>query len=285
MPRHFTTEDLEWIYDQHPLKKSTILARIEKEKGSLAGLTELDLALDERGEITDQNHIGGFGSLKELAERAGVTASSFVLDVGCGLGGSSRALAHLYGCRVHGVEITKQRYADAVDLTAMVGLETLVTFTHGDFMTADLSGRRFDIILAQSALVHFSDKDRLAARFVEHLKNDGRLAMEETCLRRPPFGDEEKRQVSELEDAWKSYLVSSDEWLTSLRGAGFSILLNEDLTRVFQEYYSGLLAIVDASPPGSFSDNEVAGISRAVALASAGVVGYARTIASVASHP
>ena len=283
MARPFTKSELAQIYEEHPLKKSAILARIQKQKGTLSGITELDLAVDEDTEITDQNHIGGLKFLQELAEKAGVKSSSVVLDAGCGLGGSSRALAYLYGCRVHGVELTEQRYADAVDLTVLVGLDNLVTYTHGNFLTADLHWKKFDIVLGQSALVHFSDKQELVARCANHLKQNGRFAMEEVYLRHSASDEDEKVQLDELEDVWKSYISSVDEWLTCLRGAGFRIVLNEDLTRAFDDYYSKLLRISRTSPPDSFSPNEVKGWSHAVSLVQAGVLGYGRIVASLES--
>lgn len=281
MARSFTNAELAHIYDEHPLKKSTILARVQALKGTLRGITELDLAVDEDTEITDQNHIGGLKFLQELAEKAGVESSSLVLDAGCGLGGSSRALAYLYGCKVHGVEITSQRYSDAVDLTELVGLEHLVTFTHGDFLTAELPRKRFDIVLAQSALVHFRDKQKVVSRCANHLKEKGRFALEEVYLKRPASGVEEQLQLDELEDVWKSHISSIDEWFTCLRAAGFRVVLHEDLTGAFEDYYSKLLRISQTSPPGRFAANEVKGWSHAVSLALTGALGFGRIVASL----
>jgi len=281
MARSFTNAELAQIYDEHPLKKSTILARVQALKGTLREITELDLAVDEETEITDQNHIGGLKFLQELARKADVESSSLVLDAGCGLGGSSRALAYLYGCKVHGVELTSQRYSDAVDLTELVGLEHLVTFTHGDFLTAEVPRKRFDIVLAQSALVHFRDKQKVVSRCANHLKEKGRLALEEVYLKRPASGVDEQLQLDELEDVWKSYIASIDEWFTCLRAAGFRVVLHEDLTGAFENYYSKLLRISHTSPPGRFSANEVKGWSHAVSLALTGALGFGRIVATL----
>ena len=283
MARAFSKAELVQIYEEHPLKKSTILARIQRQKGSLSGITELDLAVDDETEITDQNHIGGLGFLRQLAGKAGVTPDTLVLDAGCGLGGASRALAHLYGCRVHGVELTEQRYGDALALTELTGLEKLVSFTCADFLSADLPLAKFDIVLAQSSFAHFHDKKALAARCASFLGESGRLAVEDVYLRRPASTQDEKLQLYELEDGWKSYISSLDEWLVCLRDAGFRVLVNEDLTQAFEGYYSKLLRVSEASPPGSFSANEVAAWNRALALARAGVISYARVVATLQS--
>ena len=46
-------------YAEHPLSAANILARVLRQKGSLDGLTELDLAVDDETMVTDQNHAGG----------------------------------------------------------------------------------------------------------------------------------------------------------------------------------------------------------------------------------
>ena len=51
----------------------------------------------------------------------------------------ARRLAWLYGCRVHGLDLSAQRVREARELTALVGLESLVTFDCADAMTIPLS--------------------------------------------------------------------------------------------------------------------------------------------------
>lgn len=283
MAREFTIAELAQAYEEHPLKQSTILARVQKQNGSLSGVTELDLAVDDETEITDQNHIGGLAFLRDLARKAGVNSDSLVLDAGCGLGGSSRALAHLFGCRVHGVELTEQRHRDAIDLTALVGLQNLVSFTRGDFLSADLPPGEFDVVLAQSSFVHFTDKRRLVTRCADLLKAGGLMAMEEAYLKRSAFAEGEKVQLGGLEEVWNSHVSSLDEWFSCLNGSSFRVVVNEDLTDAFQDYYSKLMSIFEKSPSGSFSANEVKGWNCALALAREGIIGYIRIVAVLQS--
>src|ERR1700681_4770963 len=126
-----TTDDVRELYKNHPLRQETISGRLRRQGKPLDSLTELDLALDEQAEITDQNHVGGLAFTAELAGLAGITSASRVLDLGSGLGGSARVLAHLYGCRVHGVELSKERVQESEKLTRQVRLEALVTFECG----------------------------------------------------------------------------------------------------------------------------------------------------------
>src|SRR5215831_15095244 len=104
------------LYKTHPLRAETILARIAATRGIADKLTENDLAIDPETAVTDQNHIGGFDAVRELAAVAGVDKETRIVDLGCGLGGPARVLAALFGCTVHGIDISPQRCTEAVDL-------------------------------------------------------------------------------------------------------------------------------------------------------------------------
>ena len=56
----------------------------------------------------DQLHGLGILATEEHAARAGVRAGIQVLDLGCGLGGSSRYLAAVCGCRVSAIDLTSE---------------------------------------------------------------------------------------------------------------------------------------------------------------------------------
>ncbi len=107
----FSKEEILEVYRNHPLQEEAILTRVRARGGATAPITELDLAQDRKTEITDQNHVGGLLFVKQLASKAGVTAETFVLDLGSGLGGSARYLAHMFGCRVHGIDFSSERHS------------------------------------------------------------------------------------------------------------------------------------------------------------------------------
>ena len=64
-----------------------------------------DAALDVEALFAfDQYHFYGIDAVDEAIQRAGIKAGQRVLDVGSGIGGPARYLAHKTGCQVTAVE-------------------------------------------------------------------------------------------------------------------------------------------------------------------------------------
>jgi hypothetical protein len=109
------------FYDTHPIHEAQILEAIREKGVPLEGLTEE--VLKEH----DQDHFDGLDAIDMLAREAGIDSSSRVLDVCSGVGGPVRYLAHRYGCRVTGIDLTASRHSTAVYLTKLVKLTTWST--------------------------------------------------------------------------------------------------------------------------------------------------------------
>src|SRR5262245_28754435 len=82
-------------------------------------LARIDAALTELGQdaqnlnpeilaTVEHLHSDGFATTRDQAKRASITEDSRVLDVGCGIGGPARYLAHTYGCRVDRIDLTPE---------------------------------------------------------------------------------------------------------------------------------------------------------------------------------
>ena len=237
------------LYAKHPLQASTILARIMRQRGTLDGITELDLAHDSRTEITDQNHVGGVASVVQLAARAGIGTSSRVLDIGAGLGGSARCLAYLFGCRVEGVELSPLRCADAMSLSERVGLDHLVTCTCGDILSVEVPRHRFDVVWGQAAWMHIADTDTLLERAAGALVPGGRLVFEESYRKRDPNDGVEARLLAELERLWGGHFLSRETWHAAVTRAGFEEPAIDDLTDSFVADFERLAIIAAVRTP------------------------------------
>jgi cyclopropane fatty-acyl-phospholipid synthase-like methyltransferase len=62
-----------------------------------------------------------------------------VLDAGCGIGGSSRHLAHTYGCRSEAIDLTPQFVEAAARLNKLCGMDSVITVRLGSATTRNPS--------------------------------------------------------------------------------------------------------------------------------------------------
>jgi len=271
--------ELQDLYRTHPLQGQSILKRIIDQRGTLVGITEMNLAEDPFTEITDQNHIGGLRFVKDLAHKAGIGPATDVLDLGCGLGGSARCLAYFFGCRVHGVDLSVERYREARRLTKLVALDNLVTFQCGDIMRVALPRRRFDVLWGQSAWVHIEHRERLIKKWSKSLKAGGRIALEEAYVKRRPRYATERRDVDDLADHWKSYLVGLDAWTEILSSQSFEVYCKEDLSTELTNLCWKLIRLARTGVMTNVPRSEQKAWELAVKLVRKGIVGYFRLVA------
>jgi cyclopropane fatty-acyl-phospholipid synthase-like methyltransferase len=272
-------ETLLAVYANHPLREETIVARVLRQRGSLDGMTAIDLAHDTVTEITDQNHVGGIASVVQLAIAAGITPRSRVVDIGSGLGGSARCLACLYGCRVEGVELSPQRCEEGRRLTARVHLDHLVTFTCGDILEVGLAARAFDVVWGQGAWMHIADLPGLFRCAAMALAPEGCVAFEEAMLSRAARDKEEAATIAELERLWNGRLLPADAWRSALRTAALEVTSIDNLTGPFVESFQRLEKIAQREGAGQYNPHEMRAYACALTLARAGAISYARIIA------
>lgn len=148
-----------------------ILAALEKAGKDINQLTPEDLA------PVDEFHIRGRVATLELARAAGIDSKMHVLDVGSGIGGSSRCLAREFGCRVTGIDLTDEYCRVAAMLTERVGLSALVGYQQGDALHLPFPDRTFDVVWTEHVAMNIPDKTRLYREMFRVLNPGGTLAL------------------------------------------------------------------------------------------------------------
>jgi len=183
----------------------------------------------------DEFHIRGREATLELAHAAGIDASRYVLDVGSGIGGSSRCLAQAFGCRVVGIDLTAEYCRVATMLAERTGLSPRVTYRQGDALDLPFPDATFDIVWSQHASMNIPDKAGLYQEMHRVLKPGGALAIHDILagpvspLRFPvPWA-----RVPET-----NFLVTPDELRILLEARGFRIVSWDDTTTQALEWFT-----------------------------------------------
>jgi SAM-dependent methyltransferase len=127
----------------------------------------------------DQFHIRGRDATLELARLAGLAPGLEVLDVGGGLGGPARTLAHEFGGRVTVLDLTEEYCRVGEELTRRTGLAHRVRFRHGDALALPFPDASFEVVWTQHSSMNIEDKERLYEGIRRVLRPGGRLALHE----------------------------------------------------------------------------------------------------------
>ncbi|MEO0539475.1 MAG: methyltransferase domain-containing protein [Cyanobacteria bacterium P01_A01_bin.105] len=134
-----------------------------------------------------------------------------LLDVGCGIGGSSRMLARDYGFSVTGVTISPGQVKRATALTP-AGVDA--KFQVDDAMALSFPDASFDVVWSVEAGPHMPDKAVFAQELLRVLKPGGTLVVADWNQRddrRSPLNAWERPVMRQLLDQWAHPAFSSIE--------------------------------------------------------------------------
>ena len=192
----------------------------------------------------DYLSIGGTESTHELATAAGVTASSSVLDIGCGVGGPALWLAEHVGCSVTGIDLVASSIAEATSRAEARGLADKAQFLEANALAIPLDDESFDVVWGQDAWCHVPDKAALLAEVRRVLRPGGTVAFTDWLRGSGMYA--ETRQAA-LDAALSPLAVTSDEYVDMLAGAGFALSEVEDISATFVSQYQAVCAQLDSN--------------------------------------
>lgn len=265
------------FYDTHPINETETRAKLRAR-----GLADEAVTEREMSEF-DQDHYGGVPALEALADEAGISAATRVLDTCSGMGGPARWLALQRGCRVTGLDLTASRVEGARRLTQWVRLDRLVDFEHGDATAMPFAEASFDVAIGQESWCHIPDKNALIGECARVLRPGGTLAFSDILTTGALAADDEARLQAGMQMPRPAALV---DYLALLERHHFSLVSGTDLSPSWQRILVDRLAMYR-----SLRDTTVAqfGLARFesydrayahfVGLFSAGALGGARVCA------
>lgn len=139
-----------------------------------------------------------------------------VLDVGCGIGGSSRILAKDYGFAVTGITISPEQVKRARELTPQ---DLDVNFQVDDAMALSFPDSSFDVVWSIEAGPHMPDKAIFAKELMRVLKPGGILVVADWNQRddrQNPLNFWERPVMRQLLDQWSHPAFASIEGFSEL---------------------------------------------------------------------
>lgn len=174
--------------------------------------------------------------LERLARHLESTAVETVIDVGCGTGRFSAALAEGFAARVFGVDPSQKMLGVARERTQ----DARVEFVNGSAEELPFEDSFADLIFLSMVFHHIGDKAKACAEFARVLKASGRLAIRTTTR--------ERREsflwltfFPEAREIEARRMPSRDDLIATVERAGFRLeayeIVRQEYARDFGEYY------------------------------------------------
>ena len=187
----------------------------------------------------DQWHYHGTDAIRDAGAFLGLSSTSRVLDIGSGVGGPARFLAHTTGCHVTALELQPELHRVGLDLTRRSGLADRVTHVCGDALDQPLSLQAFDAVISFLAIVHIPHRPALMKRVRDALRPGGQCYIEDLACR-APFTP---RDLEDLRGVVHGVSVTSiEDYARDLRQAGLVDVVATDLTDDWAPYAAQRLA-------------------------------------------
>ena len=192
----------------------------------------------------EEFHIRGREATAEMIQLAGVTGAMKVLDIGCGIGGPARTLAHDCDCHVTGIDLTEEFINAAKELSQRVGLAERTSFLNCSALELPFDECSFDLAWMVHVNMNIPDKEKLLSEAFRVLKPGATLAVYEIFA--AADGAVPEYPVPWADSAEISFLTTPETFRNTARKIGFEEISWRDVRERSAEWFASML---NAPPP------------------------------------
>lgn len=165
-----------------------------------------------------------------LAELSEIRPQAEVLDIGCGMGATSVALAKRWNCRTRGVTLSDVQVGIARELAAREGVADRARFDVADADNLQVDAPA-DVIWMVGVLAHLPDQAAFVSRSVDFLKPGGRFVLGDWMAGPNLTSEADRRRVEKVLDGMlMPSIFSRPETERRFAEAGYRIVASEDIT-------------------------------------------------------
>lgn len=233
--RTFTNKDVENYYDETEVHYRQFW-KLDKNMGLHYGIW------DDSTKNLSQAVINANRLLKELAD---IKKEHYVLDAGCGVGGSSIYLAKNVGCKATGITLSKKQTETGAKYAEREGVSNLVDFQQQDYTNTNFPDNTFDVAWAIESMTTATSKLEFFKEMYRVLKPGGKLVVADFFKTRS-FSIEEDKDMLTMFNGWAiADIQTVQEFEADGMKAGFKTAGNVDYTpavkkSVYALYYAYL---------------------------------------------
>lgn len=185
---------------------------------------------------------------KYLASVLQVKSSDYILDAGCGVGGSSIYLAEQYGCRTMGISLSEKQIQTCRHNATRCHTDDRCRFEIKDYTHTGFADHTFDAAWAVESVCHANVKKEFLQETYRLLKPGGRMVIADFFTLQgdpPPKGQQLLQRWAE---SWAvPFFEREDRFEQDMRDCGFTEIQKTNIThairpsarRLYYYFYPG----------------------------------------------
>ncbi len=172
--------------------------------------------------------------IEELLFWAGVSNSSKnILDVGCGIGGSTLYLADKFDANAKGITLSPVQASRAKERAHEKGLEKQVEFQVANALRMPFEDNSFDLVWSLESGEHMPDKSKFLEECYRVLQPGGKLILATWCHRETSIlGELTNSEIKHLKEIYRvyclPYVISLSEYFAIAKSCGFKAIKADD---------------------------------------------------------
>jgi len=176
---------------------------------------------DESREVATENLI------KLVVEKAQLAPRSKVLDIGCGVGGTSMWLAQQLQCTVTGITISPVQVQMATDNAASLPRKPRFLVMDANQLKFNES---FDAIVALEMISHLANREAFFQRTARLLNPGGKLCLMDWMKDASITEKDERKYIDPIEEGMLVTLSTPNDYLRYIEKTGMRVLYMEDIS-------------------------------------------------------
>lgn len=185
--------------------------------------------------------------IDEVLKWAGATSASSVVDVGCGIGGSSRHIARKFDCNAKGITLSPYQANRGNELAKEQGLEGQTSFQVADALDMPFDDNSFDLVWSLESGEHMPDKKKFVNELFRVATPGGRIILVTWCHRdleenETSLTRKEERLLARINRAY--YLpkwCSVQDYVDLFEAQGATDIKREDWSYVIAPFWKAVI--------------------------------------------